>query len=58
MWLGVMFIVLSGEDIRRLRCQISLTLFRDEREHYSLCNNAAVDYANNDTDFVLRFIKF
>jgi hypothetical protein len=53
-----MLTVLSGEGIMRLIYLISLTLFRDEREHYSSYNTATDDYGNNATDFILRFIKF
>jgi hypothetical protein len=49
-WLVAVFIALSGDDIRSLISLISLTLFRDEQEHCSSCNNA--------TCFILRFIKF
>jgi hypothetical protein len=43
MWLDAVFIVLSGQGIRRLIYLISLTSIRDDREHYSSCNTANVD---------------
>jgi hypothetical protein len=53
-----MLIILSNEGIRRFLYLISFILFRNEREHYSSCSNAAVDYANSATRFILRFIEF
>lgn len=52
-----MFVVLSGEGIKRLLYLISLTLFYNGREHNSWSNNAAVVQANKAI-YILRFIKF
>jgi hypothetical protein len=54
-WLDAMFVVLSGEGFRRLIYLISLTVFHDEREHYSTCT---ITSANKATRSILRFIKF
>jgi hypothetical protein len=50
-----MFVVLSGDIIRRLIYLIYLTLFRAEREHNNMYN---IDSANKATRFIWSFIKF
>jgi hypothetical protein len=55
MWLCDMFIILSGEGIRRPLYLISS--FRNEQEHCSSCNNSAINQANKGTRFILRFVK-